>query len=82
MDLLFLIILGGLWGSFANVCIVRMPKDKGVVSGRSNCPKCKKQISWKDNIPIISYFILGGKNHKSNGSLYDSFAIILKFKQN
>ena len=47
--------MGGLWGSFANVCIHRLPLDKGVVSGRSYCPKCKKKISWKDNIPIISY---------------------------
>ena len=64
MDLIFLIIIGGLWGSFANVCIVRLPEDKGVVSGRSNCPKCKKQINWYDNIPIISYFILNGKCRK------------------
>ncbi len=64
MDLIFLIIIGGLWGSFANVCIVRLPEGKGVVSGRSNCPKCKKQINWYDNIPIISYFILNGKCRK------------------
>ena len=61
MDILFIIILGGLWGSFANVCIVRLPKDKGVIAGRSSCPKCKKEISWYDNIPIISFFLLQGK---------------------
>ena len=64
MDLLFIIILGGLWGSFANVCIVRLPKDRSVVSGRSICPKCRKQIKWYDNIPIFSYFFLGGKCRK------------------
>ena len=47
--------MGGLWGSFANVCIYRLPQDKGVVAGRSYCPKCKTQISWYDNIPILSY---------------------------
>ena len=76
MDLLFLIILGGLWGSFANVCIVRMPKDKGVVSGRSNCPKCKKQISWKDNIPIISYFLLGGKCRKCKKPISFRYVVV------
>ena len=64
MDFLFVIILGGLWGSFANVCIYRLPLNKGVVSGRSYCPKCKKQITWKDNIPILSYFLLSGKCRK------------------
>lgn len=64
MDFLFIIILGGLWGSFANVCIVRLPKEKGVVTGRSICPKCRKQIKWYDNIPIFSYFFLGGKCRK------------------
>ena len=61
MDILFVIILGGLWGSFANVCIYRLPMNKGVVSGRSFCPKCKKLITWKDNIPVISFLFLNGK---------------------
>ena len=61
MDLIFVIILGGLWGSFANVCIYRLPINKGVVSGRSFCPNCKKLITWKDNIPIISFLFLNGK---------------------
>tara|TARA_Y100001935_G_scaffold171677_1_gene141688 strand:+ start:44 stop:808 length:765 start_codon:yes stop_codon:yes gene_type:complete len=61
VDILFVIILGGLWGSFANVCIYRLPMNKGVVSGRSFCPKCKKLITWKDNIPVISFLILNGK---------------------
>ena len=61
MDLIFVIILGGLWGSFANVCIYRLPINKGVVSGRSFCPNCKKLIAWKDNIPVISFLFLNGK---------------------
>ena len=61
MDILFVIILGGLWGSFANVCIYRLPMNKGVVSGRSFCPKCNKLITWKDNIPVISFLFLNGK---------------------
>ena len=61
MDLTLVAILGGLWGSFANVCIYRLPKGKGVVSGRSFCPNCKKLITWKDNIPIISFLFLNGK---------------------
>ena len=76
MDLIFLIIIGGLWGSFANVCIVRLPEDKGVVSGRSNCPKCKKQINWHDNIPIISYFILNGKCRKCKKPISFQYVVV------
>ena len=61
MDFIFVVILGGLWGSFANVCIYRLPLDKGVVSGRSYCPKCKKKIVCYDNIPLISYFLFNVK---------------------
>ena len=61
MDFIFVAIIGALWGSFANVCILRLPEGKGVVSGRSYCPNCKKLITWKDNIPIISFLLLKGK---------------------
>ena len=64
MDLLLVGILGSLWGSFANVCIYRLPLKGGVVKGRSFCPKCKKKIFWYENIPILSYLILGGKCSK------------------
>ena len=69
-------ILGGLWGSFANVCIYRLPLDRGVVSGRSYCPKCKKQITWKDNIPIISYFLLNGKCRKCKKPISSQYALV------
>ena len=61
MDFIFVIVFGGLWGSFANVCIYRIPNNEGVVSGRSFCPNCKIKINWHDNIPLISYLVLGGK---------------------
>ncbi len=76
MDYLFVIILGGLWGSFANVCIYRLPLEKGVVSGRSYCPKCKKQITWKDNIPILSYLLLSGKCRKCKKPISSQYTIV------
>ena len=54
-------VLGGLWGSFANVCIYRLPNNEGVILGRSFCPNCKAKINWHDNIPLISFLILSGK---------------------
>ena len=76
MDIALVIILGALWGSFANVCIFRLPKEKGVVSGRSYCPKCKKKIVWYDNIPIISFFLLGGKCRKCKKSISIQYVIV------
>ena len=53
--------LGACLGSFANVSIYRLPKNKQIVSGRSFCPKCKKKINWYDNLPLISFVLLNGK---------------------
>lgn len=54
-------IFGSLIGSFLNVCIVRMPKEESVVFPRSHCVSCKKQIPWYDNIPFVSFILLGGR---------------------
>ena len=76
MDFILVVILAGLWGSFANVCIYRLPQDKGVVSGRSYCPKCKKKIVWYDNIPLISYFLLSGKCRKCKKKISFQYALV------
>ena len=51
-------ILGACFGSLANVCIYRLPKNKQILIGRSFCPKCRKKIFWYDNLPLISFLIL------------------------
>ena len=54
-------IFGAIIGSFLNVCIVRLPHEKSVVFPGSHCVKCHKPIAWYDNVPLLSYFLLGGK---------------------
>jgi len=54
-------IVGLVVGSFLNVCIYRMPKKESIVRPRSHCPYCNKTIPWYDNIPLLSFIILGGK---------------------
>jgi len=54
-------VFGLVLGSFANVCIYRLPKGKSIVSPSSYCPYCKKPILWYDNIPLLSYIILKGR---------------------
>ncbi|MDP2340016.1 MAG: prepilin peptidase [Deltaproteobacteria bacterium] len=54
-------LFGSLWGSFLNVVIARVPRHMSVVTPRSRCPKCEKQIGAIDNIPILSWLILRAK---------------------
>lgn len=54
-------IFGLMVGSFANVCISRLPKKQSVVFPASHCPKCNKPIHVTDNIPLISYILLKGQ---------------------
>lgn len=58
---LFALALGLVVGSFLNVCICRLPAGESVVSPRSRCPKCGNAIVWYDNIPLVSWLILGAK---------------------
>jgi leader peptidase (prepilin peptidase)/N-methyltransferase len=54
-------VLGLAVGSFLNVVIYRVPLEQSVVRPRSRCPKCGTQIAERDNIPVVSWLLLGGK---------------------
>jgi leader peptidase (prepilin peptidase)/N-methyltransferase len=53
--------LGACVGSFSNVLIYRLPRNKDVVRGRSHCPSCEKMVAWYDNVPVLSWLVLRGK---------------------
>src|SRR3989339_1934690 len=57
MILAIFFIFGLLIGSFLNVLAYRISIAETVL-GRSFCPKCKKQISWYDNVPLLSFILL------------------------
>jgi leader peptidase (prepilin peptidase) / N-methyltransferase len=58
---LLVFIFGAIIGSFLNVIIHRIPNEESIVFPSSKCPKCKAQLRPYDNIPILSWLILGGK---------------------
>ncbi|MHB8066428.1 MAG: prepilin peptidase [Desulfobaccales bacterium] len=62
MAALLLVFLVGLaLGSFLNVVITRLPLGEAVWAGRSRCPHCRAPISWRDNVPLLSFLRLRGR---------------------
>ena len=54
-------IVAALLGSFLNVCISRLPRGESIVLPASHCPLCQSPIHPADNIPLVSYVLLGGR---------------------
>lgn len=83
-------LLGLCFGSFANVIIYRLPKGENIATGGSHCTTCDYSLKWYDNIPVLSYIMLGGKCRKCkqkispryilvellNGALWLAFALL------
>ena len=57
----FIFMFGCCIGSFLNVVIYRLPRDKSLVTPPSACPACNKHIRFYDNIPLFSWLLLGRK---------------------
>jgi leader peptidase (prepilin peptidase)/N-methyltransferase len=55
------LLLGLVAGSFANVCIHRLPRERSVVSPPSRCPACDALIRPWDNVPVLSWLVLRGR---------------------
>ena len=54
-------LIGLCIGSFLNVVIYRLPNGMSLAYPPSHCPVCGYKLKWYDNIPVVSYIILGGK---------------------
>jgi leader peptidase (prepilin peptidase) / N-methyltransferase len=57
----FLGLCGAAIGSFVNVLAYRLPRRESIVRPRSRCPACGVQIAAYDNVPVISWAVLGGR---------------------
>jgi leader peptidase (prepilin peptidase) / N-methyltransferase len=68
--------LGLVFGSFLNVCIYRLPRGLSTVSPRSACPNCERQISFYDNIPVLSWLILRGRCRNCKSRISPRYLVV------
>jgi leader peptidase (prepilin peptidase)/N-methyltransferase len=69
-------VFGLMVGSFLNVCIARIPKGESIVSPGSRCPNCETAIRWYDNIPVLSYVLLGGRCRNCKTRISPRYVIV------
>ncbi|MEW6336834.1 MAG: prepilin peptidase [Acidobacteriota bacterium] len=53
--------LGLILGSFLNVVIHRLPREMSLIRPPSHCPECGQPVRWFDNLPLLSWVVLGGR---------------------
>lgn len=75
MSIFFIFILGLFIGSFLNVLIERLSRNERM-TGRSYCENCKKTLSWKDLIPVLSFVYLRGKCRFCKAELSYQYPIV------
>jgi len=73
---IFILLVGLILGSFIGAFTYRLERGVSISKGRSRCPSCKKVISWYDNIPVLSYFLLSGKCRRCKKKISFRYPII------
>ena len=68
--------MGTCIGSFLNVVIYRFQENVSIIKPRSFCPKCKTRLTWRENIPLISWFIQRGRCIKCNSSISKRYPLV------
>jgi len=69
-------IAGLVLGSFLNVCIYRLPRRESVNRPRSHCPACHRPLSWFENIPLLSWLVLGGRCRTCRASISVTYPLV------
>jgi len=76
INVVLIFILGLIVGSFSNVCIYRIPRNESIIYPASHCPKCRSNISPKDNIPLLSYILLKGRCRNCKSKISIQYPIV------
>jgi leader peptidase (prepilin peptidase)/N-methyltransferase len=63
-------------GSFANVCILRIPAEESIVYPGSRCPGCKRPVAWYDNVPLLSWIALRGRCRKCKNPISFRYFVV------
>ena len=74
--LLFAAAFGAIVGSFLNVCIYRLPLRRSIVWPSSACPHCGRELSWYENIPVLSYLSLRGRCRTCRASIGWTYPLV------
>lgn len=74
--IIFIFVLGCIFGSFFNVVGYRLPNDLSIISPGSFCPKCKHNLKWYELIPVLSYIIQKGKCRKCHEKISIIYPVV------
>jgi leader peptidase (prepilin peptidase)/N-methyltransferase len=69
-------LFGAVWGSFANVCIHRIPRGQSLLRPPSHCPRCAAPIAWYDNVPLLGYLLLLGRCRRCQARVSPRYVVI------
>lgn len=69
-------ILGLCVGSFLNVVIYRLPRGMSLTFPGSHCTVCDYSLKWYDNIPVLSWIMLGGKCRKCKAPISIRYTVV------
>ena len=69
-------VFGAILGSFLNVCVYRLPRGESVVRPRSRCPRCGAPIAWYDNVPVVSWLVLGGRCRRCRAPISPLYPLV------
>jgi leader peptidase (prepilin peptidase)/N-methyltransferase len=69
-------VVGLLVGSFLNVVIYRVPRGLSVVEPRSFCPHCDSPLLAVDNVPLVSWIVLGGRCRRCRGPISVRYPLV------
>jgi len=73
---IFAFAIGACIGSFLNVVIYRLPREMSIANPPSHCPACGQPLAWHDNVPIVSFLLLGGRCRHCGVMISGRYALV------
>lgn len=74
--LYIMFIIGTILGSFYTLVGMRLPRNESIIKPGSHCENCGHMLKWYENIPLISYIILGGSCKKCNEPISSTYFLM------